>query len=572
MTPLVTICTPVYNGHKHIAKAIESILNQNYHNIQYLIIDDCSTDNTSDIIASYDDPRIEYVRRNQRKGEPYHEDMMHLMRGHFACIMAHDERFYEDRIKNLVARFQTDPSLVAVYDKGELIDEDENVISGSEYRGYERTIQCPVRNQEEALILSFAGNALDANALMKMQTFKDISEKGVLSNKKYRQCFDAYTQFVMFSSQKIDVVDKIQYKFMIRNDALSNDSSQLEKVIPKWFELISEMRISMSIEKIFPQILNSDTQEEENRMRGLSHLYIAKLMVRNDAGCYYYLSVIENDLEWAISYNLFSSNSWEKLSEIRQRIALKYFKAARESMQVAWSLFPNNLKLQNRLYDLCKGEKQNIQNITIEKVSQKQISEFDYKHQTQWDTLNNSVKISSLNSQQIKNELVENRQNRYQIFAKSKLRPLIVSAFFPPHHLDSEDELLERLYDCFLAQKVPVRILVSNYIANSYARFDFEPIPQAGIYRDLILEESVQKPLVSEINQNNVDSIKQLVTQFQPNVIIHWDLKLFGKVLKTELNSLDIHTLSKNDLLSTIDFSQINKSENILNLLKLLPN
>ena len=85
MTPLVTIYTPVYNGEKHIGKCIESILNQTYRNIQYLIIDDCSTDNTPDIIRSYDDPRIEYVRRNQNKGFPYCEDMMHLMRGY--CII-----------------------------------------------------------------------------------------------------------------------------------------------------------------------------------------------------------------------------------------------------------------------------------------------------------------------------------------------------------------------------------------------------------------------------------------------------------------------------------------------------
>ena len=88
---------PVFNGEKYLSDSIESILNQTYHNIQYLIIDDCSTDETPDVIASYDDSRIEYVRRNYNKGKPYYEDMMHLMRGDFVTTLGHDDRFYKDR-------------------------------------------------------------------------------------------------------------------------------------------------------------------------------------------------------------------------------------------------------------------------------------------------------------------------------------------------------------------------------------------------------------------------------------------------------------------------------------------
>lgn len=56
--PKVTILMPVYNGEKYLREAIESILNQTYSNFRFLIIDDGSTDNSQNIIKSYNDSRI----------------------------------------------------------------------------------------------------------------------------------------------------------------------------------------------------------------------------------------------------------------------------------------------------------------------------------------------------------------------------------------------------------------------------------------------------------------------------------------------------------------------------------
>ena len=57
--PLISIITVSYNAVKTIEETILSVLNQTYHNIEYIIIDGGSTDGTIDIINKYQD-RISY--------------------------------------------------------------------------------------------------------------------------------------------------------------------------------------------------------------------------------------------------------------------------------------------------------------------------------------------------------------------------------------------------------------------------------------------------------------------------------------------------------------------------------
>jgi len=58
--PYVSVIVPVYNGVKFIAEAIESICAQNYHPLEIIIVDDGSTDDTSNIVQSYKNIRYIY--------------------------------------------------------------------------------------------------------------------------------------------------------------------------------------------------------------------------------------------------------------------------------------------------------------------------------------------------------------------------------------------------------------------------------------------------------------------------------------------------------------------------------
>lgn len=64
----VSVLMPVYNGEKHVAQAVESVLNQTYKNFEFVIIDDGSTDKTERIIRSYKDKRIRYLKNPTNQG------------------------------------------------------------------------------------------------------------------------------------------------------------------------------------------------------------------------------------------------------------------------------------------------------------------------------------------------------------------------------------------------------------------------------------------------------------------------------------------------------------------------
>lgn len=62
---LVSIIMPSWNTERFIAESIQSVIDQTYKKWELLIVDDCSTDNTDEIVASFQDDRIRYFKNEK---------------------------------------------------------------------------------------------------------------------------------------------------------------------------------------------------------------------------------------------------------------------------------------------------------------------------------------------------------------------------------------------------------------------------------------------------------------------------------------------------------------------------
>ena len=69
--PRVSIILPIHNGAKYMRQSIDSCLNQTYKDLELIIVDDGSTDETPEIIRSYQDERIKYLRHERNRGLPH---------------------------------------------------------------------------------------------------------------------------------------------------------------------------------------------------------------------------------------------------------------------------------------------------------------------------------------------------------------------------------------------------------------------------------------------------------------------------------------------------------------------
>lgn len=66
--PKISVCIPTYNRANFLKYAVSSVLNQTYSDFELLICDDGSTDNTSEVVSQWQDPRIRYIKHDQNIG------------------------------------------------------------------------------------------------------------------------------------------------------------------------------------------------------------------------------------------------------------------------------------------------------------------------------------------------------------------------------------------------------------------------------------------------------------------------------------------------------------------------
>lgn len=120
--PLVTAIIPSYNHAKWIGNAIESVLNQTYKNIELIIVDDGSNDNSKDVIAKYtSDSRIRAIFKEKNKGQGHSFNLaLDIANGKYIQILPSDDWYLPEKTALQVQHFESLPESVGlVYGRGQ---------------------------------------------------------------------------------------------------------------------------------------------------------------------------------------------------------------------------------------------------------------------------------------------------------------------------------------------------------------------------------------------------------------------------------------------------------------------
>ena len=145
---LISVITPIYNREKYLTECINSILSQSYENFEFILIDDKSTDGTSEIIKSYAsrDSRIIVLENDKNIGATASFNRgLAISKGKYVARMDSDDISFPTRFQKQIYIFQLWSNLDVLGTGAILIDRDGNTIGKKQF---------PSTNQEIKEILN----------------------------------------------------------------------------------------------------------------------------------------------------------------------------------------------------------------------------------------------------------------------------------------------------------------------------------------------------------------------------------------------------------------------------------
>src|SRR3989338_9975584 len=112
--PLVSVVIPTYNGSRFIKETIQSVLDQTYTNIEAIIVDDGSKDNTPDIVKSINDSRIIYIRQENAGVSMARNNGINISKGEYIAFLDHDDVWLPCKLERQLLLFKENPVIAMV--------------------------------------------------------------------------------------------------------------------------------------------------------------------------------------------------------------------------------------------------------------------------------------------------------------------------------------------------------------------------------------------------------------------------------------------------------------------------
>jgi len=220
-SPLVSICIPAYNAEKFIKETIECVINQTYQNLEIIITDNCSDDSTPQIIKSFYDTRIHYIRNESNIGAQANSNKaIGLAKGKYIKLLCADDIIYPECIQLQVEIFENpqNTNLVMVCANKNVINQEGKKILTKKFPGktgylnglksIRKSIHYGTNIIGEPASVLFKRNVLESSGYFSTDNL-------------FVMDFDLWSRMLLFGD--LYAIDKVLYEFRISTSSLSTN-------------------------------------------------------------------------------------------------------------------------------------------------------------------------------------------------------------------------------------------------------------------------------------------------------------------------------------------------------------
>ena len=267
LNSLVSIVLPIYNGEKYMRQSIESVINQTYKNLELIIIDDCSSDNTPAIAQEYaeKDNRIRYYRNETNLKLPRGLNRgFSLSKGEYLSWTSDDNLYLPTAIERMVSAIETEKADF-VFATCDVINENDEIVE---------IIKAP-KDFKDAII---GGDFVGACFLYTRNVYETVGDYDV--NKFLVEDYDYWLR--IFYRFNVFNIEDVLYKYRWHDGALTSTekkdriNSMCEKVL--WDNIVNYTPLSLKMKYYFYNQLNNlrqskETKKEKNKYRFKAKLY-----------------------------------------------------------------------------------------------------------------------------------------------------------------------------------------------------------------------------------------------------------------------------------------------------------
>ena len=244
MQPLVSICIPCYNAAPFIGETLQSVLAQTYANLEIIICDDCSKDNTLEAVKTFTDPRIAIHVNAQNLGSSgnYNKALSYAT-GKYAKLLCADDMIAPDCIEKQVKAFEenADKNIVLVTAEKRIIKQNGKYLFTKKFPGRgglingKKAVRKSIRNGTN--IIGEPGLPL-----MKTETLRQTS--GVTEDKYFTYCNDFDLWCKMLLHGNLFVIKEPLFSFrIVATSTTSKTGRQQAKVVKDYFTLLHRQNL-----------------------------------------------------------------------------------------------------------------------------------------------------------------------------------------------------------------------------------------------------------------------------------------------------------------------------------------